>query len=178
MTLPVSREWTVVIGRTLDHVARPMANPGDFAAEWKFSLSDGSHSVQFQHGTTSGKRVVIVDGKEVLRKNWMFHLVGKETFDVSGKKACVHIDAKGMSYEYWLEVGGKPLEKFLEQRKKSTKSWLPVVLGNYHRVVLEKDKMEVYVDGERVETAVSISGVRICKHYNDEIINSTSHTVL
>ena len=113
-----------------------MANPGDFAAEWTFSLSDGSHRVQFQHGTTSGKRVVIVDGKEMLRKNWMFHLVGKETFDVSGKKACIHIDAKGMSYEYWLEVGGKSLEKFLEQRKKSAKTWLPIVLGNYHRVVL------------------------------------------
>lgn len=113
-----------------------MADPGDFDAEWTFSLTDGRHRVQFQHGTTSGKRVVVVDGKEMLRKNWMFHLVGKETFDVGGKKACIHIDPKGMSYEYWLEVGGKSLEKFVEQRRKSTKTWLPVLKGKYHRVVL------------------------------------------
>ena len=113
-----------------------MADPGDFSAEWTFSLSDGHHRVQFRHGTTSGKRVVVVDGEVIVRKNWMFQLVGKERFDVSGTKACIHIDPKGMSYEYWLEIGGKSLEKFIEQRRKSCKTWIPTVKGNYHRVVL------------------------------------------
>ena len=32
-------------------------------AEWDVSLSDGNHKVQFEHGTTSGKRVIRVDGR-------------------------------------------------------------------------------------------------------------------
>lgn len=39
--------------------------PGDVAAEWNVHLPDGIHKVEFEHGTTSGKRVVRVDDKEV-----------------------------------------------------------------------------------------------------------------
>lgn len=39
--------------------------PGDIAAVWEFQLPDGSHKVVFEHGTTSGKRVIFVDGEEV-----------------------------------------------------------------------------------------------------------------
>lgn len=42
-----------------------MANPGDVAADWEVILPDGTHSIVFEHGTTSGKRVIFVDGKEV-----------------------------------------------------------------------------------------------------------------
>lgn len=38
---------------------------GDVVAEWEVRLADGVHRVLFEHGTTSGKRVVMVDGKEV-----------------------------------------------------------------------------------------------------------------
>lgn len=38
---------------------------GDVVAEWEVGLADGVHRVQLEHGTTSGKRVVTVDGKEV-----------------------------------------------------------------------------------------------------------------
>ena len=39
--------------------------PGDVAAVWEVHQSDGIHTIKFEHGTTSGKRVIIVDGKEV-----------------------------------------------------------------------------------------------------------------
>lgn len=42
-----------------------MANPGDVAATWDVNLADGPHKVLFEHGTTSGKRVIVVDGEEV-----------------------------------------------------------------------------------------------------------------
>ena len=32
-------------------------------AEWAITLSDGKHRIQFEHGTTSGKRVIVLDGK-------------------------------------------------------------------------------------------------------------------
>ena len=41
------------------------SHPGDIAAVWNVKLADGSHKVVFEHGTTSGKRVIVVDGVEV-----------------------------------------------------------------------------------------------------------------
>lgn len=41
------------------------ANPGDTVAIWQVTLKDGPHTVRFEHGTTSGKRVIYVDGVEV-----------------------------------------------------------------------------------------------------------------
>ena len=38
-----------------------MAN--DLVAVWEVSLSDGVHTIEFEHGTTSGKRIVRVDGR-------------------------------------------------------------------------------------------------------------------
>lgn len=35
----------------------------DLVAVWEVALSDGIHKIEFEHGTTSGKRVVYVDGK-------------------------------------------------------------------------------------------------------------------
>ena len=39
--------------------------PGDVAAVWEVHQSDGIHTVKFEHGTSSGKRVITVDGVEV-----------------------------------------------------------------------------------------------------------------
>ena len=39
---------------------------GDLVAEWDISLSDGVYNVQFEHGTSSGKRVIKVNGKVVV----------------------------------------------------------------------------------------------------------------
>ena len=41
------------------------AVPGDIVGDWKIHLPDGIHTVEFEHGTTSGKRVIRVDGNEV-----------------------------------------------------------------------------------------------------------------
>ena len=35
----------------------------DLVAHWSVPLSDGIHKIEFEHGTTSGKRVIYVDGK-------------------------------------------------------------------------------------------------------------------
>ena len=53
-------------------------------------------TTRFQHGTTSGRRVVLVDGREVINTGWQFKLVGKETFLVGKHKACVAIEANGL----------------------------------------------------------------------------------
>lgn len=69
----------------------------------------------------------------------MFKLVGKETFTVGGAntRATIHIEAvSGFAYEYSLEVDGKSLQKFIDDRAKSTKTWLLQVEGQDYRVVL------------------------------------------
>uniref|UniRef100_A0A3P8SBN7 Fas apoptotic inhibitory molecule b n=1 Tax=Amphiprion percula TaxID=161767 RepID=A0A3P8SBN7_AMPPE len=128
---------------------------GDVVAVWEVALSDGVYRIEFAHGTTTGKRVVYVNGKEVVRKDWMFKLVGKETFMVGGAstKATINIEAiSGFAYEYSLEVGGKSLQKFIDNRAKTTKTWLLSVDGEDCRVVLEKDTMDVWCNGQKMET--------------------------
>lgn len=45
-----------------DHHCNLMAS-SDLVGEWTVKLSDGVHKIQFEHGTTTGKRVIRVDGK-------------------------------------------------------------------------------------------------------------------
>ncbi|MEQ2198051.1 hypothetical protein XENOCAPTIV_007015, partial [Xenoophorus captivus] len=77
---------------------------------------------------------------EVLRRDWMFKLVGKETFNVgqSHTKATINIDAvSGFAYEYTLEINGKSLKQYMENRSKITSTWLLNLDGIDCRVVLE-----------------------------------------
>ena len=120
----------------------------DVVATWDIALSDGKHRIQFEHGTTTGKRVILVDNVEVIRNNWMFRLVGKESFYVGGKRATIHIEAvSGFQYEYTLEIDGKPLKKFVENRKKTAKVWTFLLDGVETRMVLGKDKFKSARDG-------------------------------
>lgn len=73
---------------------------------------------------------------QVYRKNWMFRLVGVETFKIGKKTAEITITSKGMAFEYALSIGGKTLKKFIEAQAKNTRTWLPVINTENHRVVL------------------------------------------
>lgn len=69
----------------------------------------------------------------------MFKLVGKETFSVgkSETKATINIDAvSGFAYEYTLEINGKSLKKYMENRSKVTSTWVLNLDGTDCRVVL------------------------------------------
>nr|XP_056717397.1 fas apoptotic inhibitory molecule 1 [Euleptes europaea] len=128
----------------------------DLVAVWEVALSDGVHKIEFEHGTTSGKRVVYIDGKEIMRKEWMFKLVGKETFTVgeAKTKATINIDAvSGFAYEYTLEINGKSLKKYMENRSKTTNTWVLTLDGADCRIVLEKDTMDIWCNGKKMETA-------------------------
>ncbi|XP_061082736.1 fas apoptotic inhibitory molecule a isoform X1 [Conger conger] len=129
---------------------------GDLVGVWEVALSDGVHRIEFEHGTTTGKRVIYIDGKEVVRRDWMFKLVGKETFTVGGTetKATINIDAvSGFAYEYTLEINGKSLKKYMENRGKVTSTWVLNLDGVDCRIVLEKDTMDIWCNGQKMETA-------------------------
>ena len=62
-----------------------------------------------------------MDSREILRHDWMFKLVGKETFSLgqSNANCVIKIDpVGGFSYQYSLEVNGKPYKTFVEQQSK------------------------------------------------------------
>lgn len=47
-----------------DILLAAMEMAGDLVAMWEVHLSDGIHVVEFEHGTTSGRRVVRKGGGE------------------------------------------------------------------------------------------------------------------
>lgn len=128
-------------------------NPSDLVAEWNVALSDKVHRVLFEHGTTTGKRVIYVDGEEVFRKNFMFRLVGQEHFNLGKEHCCISIMAlDGFRYKYILNVGGRTLEEFSKNKSKIMCTWLLHAPNEPIRIVLEKDTMDVWVNGEVVQT--------------------------
>ncbi|EFA06444.1 fas apoptotic inhibitory molecule 1 [Tribolium castaneum] len=134
----------------------------DLVAFWSVPLLDGIHTVEFEHGGTTGKRVIRVDGKEILRRDWMFKLVGDEKFTLGkqGAKCELHVDPlPHFAFAYSLYVDGKPLEKFTEKQSQTTRSWAVVTEGKRYRVVFEKQTLNVWVNGQYVETeSVFIDG--------------------
>ncbi|KAG8272114.1 hypothetical protein J6590_049156 [Homalodisca vitripennis] len=127
---------------------------GDMVAVWEVPMPDGIHRVEFQHGTASGKRVIIVDDKEVLRRDWMFRLVGEEVFHLGNTRCTIRVDPSGgFAYEYSLLVDGMSLPKFIEAKSKTCCTWLVQLPDNMYRVVLDKETLDVWANGEKLEVA-------------------------
>ena len=83
------------------------ASSADLVALWEVHLADGVHVIEFEHGTTSGKRVLRVDRQVMLKKDWMFKLVGTETFKVGKNQTQCTIVIEpvgGFTYQYSLEA--------------------------------------------------------------------------
>lgn len=61
-------------------------------AKWTVPLSDGNHVVEFEHGTATGRRIVKVDGEQIVHRDWMFRLVGDEVFMFNNTKFVIRVD--------------------------------------------------------------------------------------
>ena len=94
--------------------------------------------------------------KEVMRNNWMFKLVGQEVFTIGKHRCMISIEsASGFNYEYTLEVDGKTYEKFCENQSKILQAWTFTIGDSPFRCVLEKNTLDIWVNGERVNCEVS-----------------------
>ncbi|CAI5445158.1 unnamed protein product [Caenorhabditis angaria] len=132
----------------------PDTKDPDSVATWNVPLHDKIHKIEFEHGTTTGKRVVKVDGKEILRRDWMFKLVGKEHFKVGDMNCTINVEALGtFAYEYSLDVNGKAFQKFRDDQSRKLTSWETSLSGEEVRIVLDKETMEVWVNGKKIDTA-------------------------
>ena len=155
----------------------------DLVAVWNIALADGCFKIEFEHGTTSGRRVIRINGnvlteihfpclflsrqlqlicvcacvllQEIMRENWMFKLVGKESFEIGKHKCVITIEStSGLNYAYSLEVDGKSFEKFSENQSKVLQAWVFSVAGQQHRLVLEKQTLDIWLDGNRLDIEV------------------------
>ncbi|KFD61960.1 hypothetical protein M514_05661, partial [Trichuris suis] len=150
-------------------------SPKDVVATWNLPLNDGVHRIELEHGTTTGKRIIRVDGQvsndslplrsvvrpllirillqEVLRKDWLFKLVGREDFFVKKFRCTAVIEASSVfSYQYSLIVDGKPFQAFADSMMKTLKAWEANLDGSAHYICLEKDTLNVLVNGEEVDS--------------------------
>ncbi|KAI5696800.1 hypothetical protein M8J75_000359 [Diaphorina citri] len=130
-----------------------MSSSEDLVAIWEVPLNTGVHTIEFEHGTATGKRVIRVNGKELLRRDWMFRLVGEESFQLDSKVPClIKIEPSGpFGYAYSITVDGKTLEKFSQAQSKANCTWIVTVEDETYRVVLERGTLDIWVNGDRVD---------------------------
>ena len=50
-------------------------------------------------------------------------------------------------------MNGKPYNTFSEQQSKIMKTWILSVNGSMNRIVLEKDTLDIWVNGDKVDMA-------------------------
>ena len=48
--------------------------------------------IEFEHGTATGKRIVKIDGKIHVNRDWMFRLVGDEVIEFGTHKFVIRVD--------------------------------------------------------------------------------------
>ncbi|KAF5280166.1 hypothetical protein FQA39_LY18123 [Lamprigera yunnana] len=138
----------------MDVIDKLKKDGGDLVAYWSVPLADQVHTIEFEHGTTTGKRVLRIDGQEILRREWMFKLVGNEKFKIGKQGTNCELCVDPLPYfafSYSLVVDGKPLEIFSENQNKAMRSWAVVLNEGQYRVVLEKQTLDVWVNGEKME---------------------------
>lgn len=130
----------------------------EVVAEWHVPIAGNIYKIEFEHGTATGKRVIWVNEKEVLRRDWMFKLVGDDPFQLERTRCLLRVDpAPGFKYSYQLYVDGKPIEQYTERQAKALKSWqVKTVDDKEFRVVLEKHSLNIWVNGKLIDVPVSV----------------------
>lgn len=109
----------------------------EVVALWQVPMKGQVHTIEFEHGTASGRRVIWLDGKEVLRREWMFKLVGEDSFPLDGLRCIIRVEpAPGFRYTYHLFVDGNPFKQFSERQARILKAWETSIGGKDYRIVL------------------------------------------
>lgn len=79
---------------------------------WQFTLQDRKHTVALEHGYWSAKRIISVDGVEIIRcpAKWDTDLGSEHFFRVAGVSCKLRIRSDwrflGLKYKYELYVEG------------------------------------------------------------------------
>lgn len=137
----------------------------EIVAEWRVPIEGHVFKVEFEHGTSSGKRVIWIDEKELVRRDWMFRLVGDDIFKLSNLQCILRVEpAPGFRYKYSLFVDGKSYDQFTERQAKALKSWNIKYENKEYFVVLEKHSLNIWINGKLIDESVTIiKNIRVVK---------------
>lgn len=84
--------------------------------------------------------------QEFFRREWMFKLVGDDSFSLENLHCVLRVDpAPGFSYKYSLFVDGKPFEQFKHCQAKALRIWETSIGDNKYRIVLGKTVIHLFV---------------------------------
>lgn len=67
------------------------SSKNDVVARWVIPVRGKLYDIELEHGTISGKRVIWVNGEEVLRRDMMYRLVGEDIFFLDDKRCIIHV---------------------------------------------------------------------------------------
>ncbi|KAM7342139.1 fas apoptotic inhibitory molecule 1 isoform 1-T7 [Cochliomyia hominivorax] len=146
---------------SLDHIPEDKRyNKNNIVAKWCAPINGKMYRIELEHGTTSGRRMIWVNGKEVLRRDWMFKLVGEDTFYIDKARCIIRVDpAPGFKYEYLLFIDGKSHDQYTEEQTKQYRLWVTTINGIEYRIMLELDTLNLYINDKlRTETAEFVEG--------------------
>lgn len=120
----------------------------DIVARWTFIVHGKLYDIELEHGTISGKRVIWLNGEEILRRDMMYRLVGEDVFFVEDKRCIIHIfPSTNFKYSYKLFIDGVECEIYNQAQTKILKTWEIKINDKNYRVVLEKDTLNIYLNG-------------------------------
>ncbi|MDI7274626.1 MAG: hypothetical protein QME94_01470, partial [Anaerolineae bacterium] len=77
---------------------------------WTFWLEGRIHTIELEHGSFSGRRVISVDGRELERSQRLFDTGSEHTFSLDGHDVTVYIHTNGFTFRYGLEIDGMPVK--------------------------------------------------------------------
>lgn len=94
--------------------------------------------------------------QEVLRRDWMFKLVGEDSFYIDQSRCIIRVDpAPGFKYEYSLFIDGKSHHQYTEEQTKQYRLWVTTINEVQYRIMLELDTLNLYINDELRKEAVS-----------------------
>ncbi|KAH8275531.1 fas apoptotic inhibitory molecule 1 isoform X1 [Drosophila bipectinata] len=151
---------------TQDHIPEDQRyNKQNIVAQWCVPINGKMYRIELEHGTTSGRRMIWVNGREVLRRDWMFKLVGEDTFHIDQIRCIIRVDpAPGFKYEYSLYIDGKSHEQYTEEMTRQYRLWLytqdsAAETAQEYRIMLKLDTLSLYVNDElRTEESAFVHG--------------------
>ncbi|XP_046445490.1 fas apoptotic inhibitory molecule 1-like [Daphnia pulex] len=134
----------------------PLLESRSVVASWNIVLPEGEFLIEFEHGTTSGKRVIWINEIEYLRRDWMFRLVGSEHFRIGRFDCKLDVEPDGtFGLLYSLFINGQNIDEFQEFNKKKWMTWnVEFGPGNRHTVLFEKDTTDVWINGSKIDCEV------------------------
>jgi hypothetical protein len=98
---------------------------------WTVDLEDGHHTVELEHAYLSGKRVITLDGREVVRAQSVLDFGSEHPFQIGTHPALARISTNGLTFSYDLAVDGRSVatgKEVTQQPPMPKWAWIFIVL--------------------------------------------------